>query len=451
MADETARGRFVWHELLTPNGAGAQAFYSKTLGWGTEPWDRDSSYTLFTAAVGPIGGVGEQSGDKTPCWIPYIVVPEVDEAARRATELGASIRTGTTQMEGGGKHASLVDPHGGVFGVYSTPEPIPEADPGPGEFSWHELATTDYAAAFEFYSALFGWEKVAEHDMGPMGVYLLFGRNGKQIGGMFNKGDMGKPGPAYWVSYVRIKDIDAVVSRAQTERGSVVAGPMDVPGGDRIAQIVDPYGALFAVHVLAEDLAAEGTSAAAKPAEQGQAAITSVWEKPAKEKAAKEKAGRKETAREEAATEKPATQNGAKKKSTKKKSAKKKSANAKPPTKKGVTKKAAKKKTAKKKAAKKKLAKKKAATKKAATRKAAKKTGKRTGTKKPGQKKPGQKKPGRKKAGKKAAGKMTKKKAKKKAKKAARKKSRGASAKKKPQRKKSGQKRSSKKRGKRQR
>ena len=31
MADATAKGRFVWHELITPNAAGAHEFYSKAV------------------------------------------------------------------------------------------------------------------------------------------------------------------------------------------------------------------------------------------------------------------------------------------------------------------------------------------------------------------------------------------------------------------------------------
>ena len=39
----------------------------------------------------------------------------------------------------------------------------------------------------QFLQKLFGWEKREDHDMGPMGVYRLFGRNGRETGGMFNK------------------------------------------------------------------------------------------------------------------------------------------------------------------------------------------------------------------------------------------------------------------------
>jgi hypothetical protein len=60
MADNTVRGRFVWHELITPNGAGAHEFYGKTLGWAKQGWDQQPSYQMFTAASGPLGATVEK-------------------------------------------------------------------------------------------------------------------------------------------------------------------------------------------------------------------------------------------------------------------------------------------------------------------------------------------------------------------------------------------------------
>jgi predicted enzyme related to lactoylglutathione lyase len=59
---------------------------------------------------------------------------------------------------------------------------VESAEPKLGEFSWHELATTDWKAAWTFYETVFGWEKRAEHDMGPMGVYMLLGIGGRPRG-----------------------------------------------------------------------------------------------------------------------------------------------------------------------------------------------------------------------------------------------------------------------------
>jgi hypothetical protein len=114
--------------------------------------------------------------------------------------------------------------------------------------------------------------------MGPMGMYLIFGRNGTQLGGMFDKGSQGKPGSAYWLGYVSVDDVEGAIERAKAARGSVLTGPMDVPGGDRVAQLMDPHGAFFALHMRA------GT---AKPAAKASAPAKA--SKPAKKAAAANK------------------------------------------------------------------------------------------------------------------------------------------------------------------
>jgi predicted enzyme related to lactoylglutathione lyase len=122
----------------------------------------------------------------------------------------------------------------------------------PGEFSWNELYTTDHPAAFKFYQAIAGWERLDEFDMGPMGTYLLWGRGGKQLGGMMTK----PPGmktpdggevPTAWMFYVTTDDLEAALERAKSQGARVLNGPMPVPGGQRIVQLMDPQGAVFAL------------------------------------------------------------------------------------------------------------------------------------------------------------------------------------------------------------
>ena len=115
-----------------------------------------------------------------------------------------------------------------------------------GEFSWNELVTTDYQAAFNFYSALLGWQHIDTMDMGPMGMYLMYGRDGKTLGGMMNRPAM-MPANA-WIYYVTVSDLEGAIAKATARGAQVLFGPMDVPGGDRIAQLLDPQGVLFALH-----------------------------------------------------------------------------------------------------------------------------------------------------------------------------------------------------------
>jgi hypothetical protein len=250
MTEMSSRGRFVWHDLMTTDPGKAEQFYTKVCGWGTELWKSPTPYTMWTAKGGPIGGVMPlPNAGAPPHWLAYISCPNVDETVQQAESLGAEAFVKPKDIPEVGRFAILADPQGAVFSAFSPSNPPrPEEDPKVGEFSWHELATTDYDAGFRFYQALFGWEKREDHDMGPMGVYRLFGRNGKEIGGMFNKPAEMASVPPHWLPYIMVDAASAVVERVKANGGQVLNGPMEVPGGTWIVQCLDPQGAAFAVH-----------------------------------------------------------------------------------------------------------------------------------------------------------------------------------------------------------
>jgi predicted enzyme related to lactoylglutathione lyase len=329
MADNTVRGRFVWHELRTPNPAGSVEFYAKAVGWAEQPGAPDPSYLMLAAPSGPIGGAVEHRAG-TPQWLPYIGTTDVDATVEAAERLGAKVETQPTALPNGGRYAVLTDPQGATFGIHASSDAATaEKTPGAGEFSWHELATNvSPNIAFAFYAALFDWDEISEHDMGPMGMYLVFGRNGRQLGGMFDKGSAGKPGSAYWLGYVSVTDLEETIERATGARGSVLAGPMDVPGGDRIAQLMDPHGAFFALHRaatarMAPEQPAATRRKAAKPAAPAQRSAAkpkkTAKAAPAKKPSARKATPKKRPAKKAAAKKKPAARKAAKKKSPAKK------------------------------------------------------------------------------------------------------------------------------------
>jgi predicted enzyme related to lactoylglutathione lyase len=270
MTDKTVRGRFVWHELMTPDTAAAHSFYSKTLGWKTQASEQVPDYSMFVASGGPLGGsVALPAG--APHWLTYIGTPDIEATIAQAQELGAKLIKDVEDIPGTGKYAVLSDPQGAQFAVYSSgAEPGRDRPAKRGEFSWHELMTTDAKAALDFYAELFGWEKRNAHDMGPMGFYYLFGRNGQEIGGMFDK-PANVPGGCAWLGYVRVKDVNQTVKKVKSAGGTLTNGPMEVPGGDWIAQFVDPHGAAFAVHTLKADVASADSAESSEPEEAEQA------------------------------------------------------------------------------------------------------------------------------------------------------------------------------------
>lgn len=251
MADQSVRGRFVWHELVTPDANAAHAFYGKTIGWKTQPWEEDSSYVMFAAQRGPIGAT--VTGDVAPHWLPYIGTGDIDKTIALAKQNGGTVAKDVDTLSSGSRYAVLQDPYGASFGVYESAENYGKiSPPKPGEHSWHELMSSDHDAAFDFYSALFGWEKIREHDMGDMGTYLIYGLNGKEFGGMMRVMDGGPA--AAWVSYVHVKDVNQIAKKVKSAGGQVINGPMEVPGGDWIVMAVDPQGAMFAAHASAASM-----------------------------------------------------------------------------------------------------------------------------------------------------------------------------------------------------
>ncbi|MET0660327.1 MAG: VOC family protein [Steroidobacteraceae bacterium] len=348
MADPTVRGRFVWHELLTSDPGAAQQFYATICGWRIEQWDKDSNYSMFVGPNAPVGGALQLpdnamgTGDQ-PKWLAYIAADDVDATVDKAVALGARVLQQSGATPGGGRYAVLADPQGASFGLYGSTNAAPPPAQGVarGEFSWHELATSDYEAALEFYTKLFGWELLVKHDMGDMGPYCIFGLDGTQMGGIFNRSaDM--PGDPSWLSYVLVPNAGKSADKIRTTGGQVVNGPMEVPGGDWIAVASDPQGALFAVHAYKAKAKVRAAAAASAPEEtappreevaEPQAAQPAA--KPVKKKAAavtkrksaavKAKAPAKKTSAKKAAKKvakkaaKKAVRKAAKKQSSKKK------------------------------------------------------------------------------------------------------------------------------------
>ncbi len=258
MSDAIPTGRFVWYELLTSDPHAAITFYTKIVGWGTQLWPGgEQPYTMWTAHDTPIGGVmllpedAKKMGAR-PHWLGYLSTPDVDATVAHSTELGGKVLNPGMDLPEIGRIAILADPQGAVFAAFTPANPMPSGrfEPKQGDFSWHELATTDHAGAFAFYSALFGWEKTESMDMGEMGIYQMFGYEGQTIGGMMAKPSE-MPVPA-WLYYAKVPDVGQLVKAVQQNGGRVLNGPMEVPDGDIVAQCEDPQGAAFAIHSAAK-------------------------------------------------------------------------------------------------------------------------------------------------------------------------------------------------------
>lgn len=80
--------------------------------------------------------------------------------------------------------------------------------------------------------------------MGGMGTYQLFAREGADTGGMMGLSNGPVP---YWLLYLGVNGVTAAMARITDADGTVMHGPVEVPGGAFIAVARDPQGAHFSI------------------------------------------------------------------------------------------------------------------------------------------------------------------------------------------------------------
>lgn len=112
-----------------------------------------------------------------------------------------------------------------------------------GHHWWAELMTRDTDRAKAFYGATLGWSFEAMDMSG--GTYWVGMCQGRPAGGIMNM--TGLPGmegvPDHWFSYFAIADLDAALTMAVAQGGTVLRPPFEVPNVGRIAILQDATGA----------------------------------------------------------------------------------------------------------------------------------------------------------------------------------------------------------------
>ncbi|MBT8144874.1 MAG: VOC family protein [Gammaproteobacteria bacterium] len=256
---EKRRGRFSWYQVNATDAAAAREFYCDVAGWQAQDiaMQDGSNYIMLGTDHGPIGGIMSLPDEARKAgapqhWLSYVTTPDIDATLMQARDHDAQVYVPPTELSDG-RFAVLADPQGALFALF-TPNVVDEDTPfapQPGDISWHELMTTDHKAALAFYQELFGWEKLGAHDMGDMGIYQEFGRQGVALGGMYDKPPE-LQAPSHWLLYIMVPNVEERIERITELGGKVLRGPMEVPGGDLVAQCLDPQGGVFAIHATAQ-------------------------------------------------------------------------------------------------------------------------------------------------------------------------------------------------------
>jgi len=249
-------GQFTWLDLMTNDPNGALPFYKQALGWETETWGGDTQgmppYTMWKADGENFGGTAPHSEDAKkmgapPMWLGYVGTDDIDASISKARAAGAKVYVDKTPIPDTGWFAVLADPQGATFAMYQRQADRPITGDGSLKvLSWTELATTDVEAACDFYGKVFNWHKTDSMDMGEgRGIYQMVGNAGKSLGGIMPKS--AQLPVASWFFYFRVDDCKKRHDAATKAGAKTMYGPMEVPGGDIAAMMMDPQGAAFGI------------------------------------------------------------------------------------------------------------------------------------------------------------------------------------------------------------
>jgi hypothetical protein len=115
--------------------------------------------------------------------------------------------------------------------------------------AWVDLATSDAAAARDFYAKLFDWSMEVSEDP-QYGGYATAKVGDRSAGGIGPK--QNESAPTAWSLYIGTDDIDGLAQKVQAHGGTAVAQPFDVGDQGRMAVFQDPSGAFISAWQAAQ-------------------------------------------------------------------------------------------------------------------------------------------------------------------------------------------------------
>jgi len=255
LSDEPLTGKFVWHDLMTDDVAAVRRFYGGLFGWEfidtTHPNGGD--YTLITAGGHYIGGIVHLEDPETAefsRWLGYMSVPDVDGAVMITKAAGGKAVAGPLNLPNIGRAAAIQDPQGAVIGLLRSKigDPDDSVSPAAGHIVWNELLAKDDQAAADFYQQISGAQATSIQRRG--GEYIMLRAQGRDRAGI-----MARPVDdvdPFWLTHFAVADPAVSAGKVTELGGEVLLAPSPELREGSLAVVIDPTGAILALHQLAE-------------------------------------------------------------------------------------------------------------------------------------------------------------------------------------------------------
>ena len=124
MSESKGAGRIAWTDLSVPDAEGLREFYSRVVGWRSDPvsmGDYDDFNMIPPGGEEPVAGICHARGtneDLPPVWLVYIVVEDLEKSLAACLHGGGEILVGPKGMGPGSAYAVIRDPAGAISALY---------------------------------------------------------------------------------------------------------------------------------------------------------------------------------------------------------------------------------------------------------------------------------------------------------------------------------------------
>ena len=234
-------GKFIWHDLLTPDAQSAAKFYEQLFGWQIE---YHGQYAVVKNGNKPIAGILQveppAGKKKDGVWISSVSVADVDATVSLVIANGGEILKGPFDMAKRGRAVMISDPqHADLVLLQARGGDPVDTKALIGDWLWDEIWTDNPDRLKEFYSQVLGYDEIAS-----VNDYDVFIHKGKWRAGIRHLQDAKH---MLWVPVVRVIDPYATTRRVKELGGVVWITPDEAPGNGNTALIGDTTGALLLI------------------------------------------------------------------------------------------------------------------------------------------------------------------------------------------------------------
>ena len=239
---KTYPGKFIWHDLLTPDLLSAGKFYEQLFGWQIDYQDHYAVVRNGGKRIAGIMQVDPADGrTREGVWIPSVSVADVDAAASRVQANGGTILKGPIDMNKRGRAVLISDPKRADLVLLNAKGGDPaDTEAAIGDWLWDEIWTNDPDNTGAFYRSVLGYDEMVLGDNYDVLIYkgewragIRYVRDDKEY--------------MLWVPVVRVADPVATAQRVSELGGVVWVAPDEAPSTGDTALIGDATGALLLI------------------------------------------------------------------------------------------------------------------------------------------------------------------------------------------------------------